>query len=518
MATSMRRTTSIERPPTRSPVQVAVKDTHRYPPNRGPSLAVISSDSQSPEDIFVNLQGNSRTRRDSESQKDVVAPVDRQLVRTPDPTPSEQFLLTHKARECNWTKVLDWRRYRNPRVFWPIAVTVTLVLILILFIAFKNQLVDKMRPFADWMHDTPGGWAIPIALLIVMSFPPLFGHEIVAILCGVVWGIWLGFGIVAAGTALGELANFYVYKWWCGARGRKLEESKLNWALLAEVVRQGGLRMPLLMRLTYIPSHFLTAVFSTCGMNLWVFTASAVLSLPKQLAVVFIGVSGANGQDLPTSTKAIKYSVIGAAVLLTFVAMWYIYGRMDGVKGQVIYARRKRRQAKLLAAAGYPPELAYGPGPEERAGEATPLGGAMADAHLQEVGVELETRSRSRSQEGRPPRPRRTPPPPRPNSVMVRDPVAARSGSPGVVWHYPKPSIDSEDEGPRSPFVSLPLPLSSDVHSGLGAHAQSGGAAGRGGMNTSTTRSATVRKPWFAFKLVGPRRAWRLKGEVKTAV
>ena len=46
-----------------------------------------------------------------------------------------------------------------------------------------------------------------------------------------------------------------MYKWWCGARGRKLEESKLNWALLAEVVRRGGLGMPLLMRLTFIPGH-----------------------------------------------------------------------------------------------------------------------------------------------------------------------------------------------------------------------------------------------------------------------
>lgn len=27
----------------------------------------------------------------------------------------------------------------------------------------------------------------------------------VAILCGVVWGTWVGFGIVAAGTLLGEI-------------------------------------------------------------------------------------------------------------------------------------------------------------------------------------------------------------------------------------------------------------------------------------------------------------------------
>lgn len=52
------------------------------------------------------------------------------------------------------------------------------------------------------------GWVIPIVVLFVISFPPLFGHEIVAVLCGLVWGLWIGFGIVAAGTLLGEIGNF----------------------------------------------------------------------------------------------------------------------------------------------------------------------------------------------------------------------------------------------------------------------------------------------------------------------
>lgn len=56
------------------------------------------------------------------------------------------------------------------------------------------------------MKNLPGGWVIPIAVLFIISFPPLFGHEIVAILCGVVWGTWVGFGIVAAGTMLGEVS------------------------------------------------------------------------------------------------------------------------------------------------------------------------------------------------------------------------------------------------------------------------------------------------------------------------
>lgn len=55
---------------------------------------------------------------------------------------------------------------------------------------------------------TTGGWLVPIAVLFVISFPPLFGHEIIAILCGLVWGFWIGFGIVSAGTLAGEIGNF----------------------------------------------------------------------------------------------------------------------------------------------------------------------------------------------------------------------------------------------------------------------------------------------------------------------
>ena len=34
-----------------------------------------------------------------------------------------------------------------------------------------------------------------------------------------------------------------------------------------------------------------TAVFSTCGMNIWVFMAAAFLSLPKQFITVYLGVA-----------------------------------------------------------------------------------------------------------------------------------------------------------------------------------------------------------------------------------
>ena len=51
-------------------------------------------------------------------------------------------------------------------------------------------------------------WLIPIAVLFIISFPPLFGHGIITILYGLVWGLGVGFAIVAVGTFLGELGHF----------------------------------------------------------------------------------------------------------------------------------------------------------------------------------------------------------------------------------------------------------------------------------------------------------------------
>ena len=41
-----------------------------------------------------------------------------------------------------------------------------------------------------------------------LTVTQLFGHEIVAILVGVIWGLGVGFAIVAAGTFVGEIGNY----------------------------------------------------------------------------------------------------------------------------------------------------------------------------------------------------------------------------------------------------------------------------------------------------------------------
>lgn len=100
---------------------------------------------------------------------------------------------------------VNWKRL----IFTPKYLVMWIILILIgvftAVISLKHdEVVAALQPFAEKCRDITAGWLIFVAILFVISFPPLFGHEIVALLAGVVYGLWEGFGVVALGTFVGE--------------------------------------------------------------------------------------------------------------------------------------------------------------------------------------------------------------------------------------------------------------------------------------------------------------------------
>lgn len=50
-----------------------------------------------------------------------------------------------------------------------------------------------------------------------------------------------------------------------------------------------------------------------------------------------------------TKNKIISDAVLGVTILVTGLAMWYLYNKMDKVKHEVIYERRKARYVKLCS-------------------------------------------------------------------------------------------------------------------------------------------------------------------------
>jgi len=265
------------------------------------------------------------------------------ISRTPSPTPSEAAELERES-VVDWKTVSSWRFWLRREWLWYYVIAIILIAITALITIFHHQIVDKLTPTAQRVKSIPGGWAIPIVLLFIISFPPLFGHEIVAILCGVVWGLWIGFAIVAAGTFLGELGNFYAFKYCCRARGEKFERTNMQYGCLARVVREGGFRIALIARFSAIPGHFTTAVFATCGMNVLTFALAAILSSPKQFVTVYIGVIiEGSGKQETTPQRVASYSLIAVTTIITIIAAWYIYRELNRVKPTVIYERRKAR-------------------------------------------------------------------------------------------------------------------------------------------------------------------------------
>ncbi|KAF7345341.1 hypothetical protein MSAN_01911100 [Mycena sanguinolenta] len=256
----------------------------------------------------------------------------REISRTPSPTSSEIDLLNGVKKP----------KSLQTKIRYGLALLVIVVVIVIIEV-FHDKIVNALIPVTRWLHTTRGGWLIPIVVLVALSFPPLFGHELVAMLCGLVWGLGAGFGIVAAGTLIGETCTYFFFKYCCGERGKRLELTKMPYGTLAHVVREGGIPVAILVRYSSLPAHFTTAVFSTCGMPFWVFFVAAVLSLPKQLALVEIGVALAS--DSSKSNK-IQRIVIGITVVITVLAMLYIRRLMERAKPAFVHARRKARQAK----------------------------------------------------------------------------------------------------------------------------------------------------------------------------
>lgn len=105
------------------------------------------------------------------------------------------------------------------------------------------------------------------------------------------------------------------------------------------------------IRLSIIPSHMSTAVFSTCDVKFWHFTVSTFVTLPKQLILVYLGVLLVGGQ----SDFWIKFGLFGVAGGVTVLAGVWIWYKMRTIKKELL-ARQTRcradKESRLMASGG----------------------------------------------------------------------------------------------------------------------------------------------------------------------
>ncbi|KAJ6558112.1 hypothetical protein B0H19DRAFT_1149963 [Mycena capillaripes] len=292
-----------------------------YPPPPGPPAArYLYSPTHNPQG---SLSLETRTSSDD---------IDRRS-HTPSPTLSEYNALNDIKEE---------KSFKQKVLLYGLGALVIGAVVLIS--VFHEKIISALSPATDWLRDHNAGPLIVIGILVVMSFPPLFGHEIIEMLCGVTWDLAPAFAIVAAGVLLGEIACYFTFKYCCKARSKKEEKSKLSYALLAHVVRHGGFLVVLMIRYSAIPPHFATAVFSTVGLGFWVFLAACVLSLPKAFAPVYVGYTLRPSNDNNATSSKVEKIILIISIGITILALTWVRRQMNTAKPDVIYARRKARQ------------------------------------------------------------------------------------------------------------------------------------------------------------------------------
>jgi len=146
------------------------------------------------------------------------------------------------------------------------------------------------------------------------------------------------------------------FKHFLKKHAERYERKSLNYACMAYIVREGGFLVVLLARLSAIPGHFTTAVFATVGMGFFVFTLATLLSMPKQLLVVYLGVvieQSGSGTE-PLRSKIIKYAVLVISGLITVGVAVYLYGRMQKAR-PIVQARLREKRFMMLTEAGGEP-------------------------------------------------------------------------------------------------------------------------------------------------------------------
>ncbi|KAJ7736733.1 hypothetical protein DFH07DRAFT_97183 [Mycena maculata] len=275
---------------------------------------------------------------DVSSSKGYSAEDIRRISRTPSPTPSEYNAL-HGNKPPKSTK--QKIKYA--------AIASVVITIGILFSVFNKKIVNALSPATDWLRNHKFGPAIPIAILFIISFPPLFGQELIATLVGVTWSLPESLAIVAVGTLLGEIANYFVFKYACTGRSGKLEAKNFDYGLMAYVVRRGGFLVVLVIRYSTVPSHFATALFASVGISFWIFLIAAILSLPQGLLPVYIGYVMQPSVSEDNTSKTIENIVTVAGILITVFAYVWLKRQTKAATPDFIHERQKARQADVQA-------------------------------------------------------------------------------------------------------------------------------------------------------------------------
>lgn len=148
---------------------------------------------------------------------------------------------------------------------------------------------------------------------------------------------------LGSSTKNDTVGTWFAFKHLFRHRALKLERTNLNYGAMARLTRDGCFFIVLIIRLSAIPAHFSTAVFSTCDVKFWHFVVATLLSLPKQIFLVYLGVLLV--QD--SNDNLIKTVMFGAVFLITIAMGVWIWIKMAKIKKVLLEEQEQRRVKRV---------------------------------------------------------------------------------------------------------------------------------------------------------------------------
>ncbi|GAA6049735.1 hypothetical protein JCM3770_004433 [Rhodotorula araucariae] len=264
----------------------------------------------------------------------------------------------HFLRTHNWRKSARDSVRRKYWVWWIVGIVLTAAIVLLSI--YRDTIIKKFEPHKQDIVDLPASWVIPVAVLIILSFPPLGGQELVLMLCGLIWGVWVGFAIACAGTYIGEILCFWAFKYLFTNKANDIESKNIFYACIARLMRHGGIGIIIIVRFSAVPGHVVTAIQSTVGMSIWVYSIAIIVSLPKQLAVVYLGFMFGQNHDTASPDQVEKQRIISLCVLFatgvaTVLSLYIVYMRARKLYPEVLRDMEESSLSKSPLAEGSDP-------------------------------------------------------------------------------------------------------------------------------------------------------------------
>ncbi|ODQ50615.1 hypothetical protein SAICODRAFT_31885 [Saitoella complicata NRRL Y-17804] len=220
-----------------------------------------------------------------------------------------------------------WHKLSKAQKIGIIVSTLLLIPLIVLVFTYHHKIVIYLTPYAKHVKSLSWGFLIPGLLCFILSFPPLFGHEIIAVLTGFVYGPWVGWGVIAVSTFLAECVLFVVFRRFFWKRCLEFRRGHpRDWAVFCRVVEEGGWWMLVLIRLSAIPGHFSTLGFASMeGISFFAMASAAAVSTPKMFLPVYVGHLLALSGIEDRKTSPAEYVVFAVTGVLTLAIGGWIY-------------------------------------------------------------------------------------------------------------------------------------------------------------------------------------------------